>query len=122
MKQGGVCIYVYQDLSYSKIDMSNFSLDQHIEVSASLSSNYLQTIYIVIIYRAPSGNFSIFLKKLESILNLYFRNNIKIILCGNINVNYLSNNNKKSKMVLLLASFNAVSTVNFPTRLQNNSI
>jgi exonuclease III len=87
MKQGGVCIYVYQDLSYSKIDVSNFSLDQHIEVSASLSSNYFQTIDIAIIYRAPSGNFSIFFKKkLESILNLYFRNNIKIILCGNINV------------------------------------
>jgi hypothetical protein len=46
----------------SEIDMSNFSLDQHIEASASLS-NYFQTIDIAIIYRAPSGNFSIFLKK-----------------------------------------------------------
>jgi hypothetical protein len=29
-------------------------------------------------------------------------------------------NNKKRKMGLLLASFNLVSTVDFPTRLQNN--
>jgi hypothetical protein len=48
-------------------------------------------------------------KKLESILNLFFRNNIKIILCDDINVNYLSNNNKKRK----IDSFNLVSTVDF---------
>jgi hypothetical protein len=58
---------------------------------------------------------------LESILNLLFRNNAKIVVCGDINVNYLTNNIKKRKMDLLLASFNLVSTVNFPTQLQNNS-
>jgi hypothetical protein len=62
-----------------------------------------------------------FLEKLESILNLLFRNNAKIVLCGDMNVNYLTNNNKKRKMYLLLALVNLVSTVNFPMRLQNNS-
>jgi hypothetical protein len=31
MKNGRVCIYVYHDLCHSKIDLSSFSLDQHIE-------------------------------------------------------------------------------------------
>jgi hypothetical protein len=85
MKKGCVCIYVYHDLSNSKIDLSNFSIDQHIEASAISLSNSFEKIYIILIYRAASGNFTIFLKKkLESILNLFFRNNIKIILCGDI--------------------------------------
>jgi hypothetical protein len=63
MRKGGVCIYVYQDLSYSKIDLSNLSIDQHIEVSAISLSNSFGKMYIVLIYRAPSGNFSIFSKK-----------------------------------------------------------
>jgi exonuclease III len=63
MKKGGVCIYVYPDLSYSKIDLSNFSIDQHIEASTILLSNSFEKIYVVLIYRAPSDNFTIFFKK-----------------------------------------------------------
>jgi hypothetical protein len=92
-----------------------------IEASAILLSNSYDNIYILSIHRAPSGNFTLFLEKLESILNLLFRNNIKIVLCYDINVNYLIDNSKRRKLDLPLASFNLVSTVNFPTRLQNNS-
>jgi hypothetical protein len=66
----------------------------------------------------------LFFKKLESILNLFFRNNAKIVLCGDISVNYLSDNNKKKKkkqMELLLALYNLLSIVNFPTRIRNGS-
>jgi hypothetical protein len=62
MKKGGVCIYVYRDLSYSKIDLSNFSIDQRIEASAILLSNSFGNIYILSIYIAPSGNFTLFFK------------------------------------------------------------
>jgi hypothetical protein len=46
MKEGSVCIYVHCDLSYSKTDFSNFSMDQHIEMSAILLSNSYDNIYI----------------------------------------------------------------------------
>jgi hypothetical protein len=39
MEKGGVCIYVHCCLSYSKIHLSNFSIDQHIKVSAILLFN-----------------------------------------------------------------------------------
>jgi hypothetical protein len=58
---------------------------------------------------------------METILNLLFSNNSRIVLCGDINVNYLTNNDKKKKLNLLLASHNLLSTVNFPTRIQNGS-
>jgi hypothetical protein len=47
IKKGGVYIYVRCDLSYSKIDLSNFSMDQHTEVSAILLSNSYDNIYIL---------------------------------------------------------------------------
>jgi hypothetical protein len=71
--------------------------------------------------KCTTTNFTLFLSKLESILNLFFRNNTKLVLCGDINVNYLTDNSKKRQMDMLLASYNLSSTVNFPTRLQNNS-
>jgi hypothetical protein len=101
--------------------LSNFSIDQHIEVNAILLSNFSDNIYIISIYRAPSGNFTLFLSKLESILNLFFRNNTKVALCGDININYLIDSNKKKKLDLLLSSYNLLSTVNFPARVQNGS-
>jgi hypothetical protein len=72
VEKGGVCIYVHCGLSYSKIDLSNFSVDQHIEVSAILLSKFSDNIYIMSIYRAPSDNFTLFLSKLESIPKLFF--------------------------------------------------
>jgi hypothetical protein len=63
MKKGGVCIYVHRDPSFSKTDLSKFSIEQHFEASAILLLNCPDYIYIISIYRAPSGNFTLFLKK-----------------------------------------------------------
>jgi hypothetical protein len=49
MKEGGVCIYVRHDLSYSKIDLSNFYIDQHIEVSAILLSTELLVVILLLL-------------------------------------------------------------------------
>jgi hypothetical protein len=57
----------------------------------------------------------------ESILNLLYNNNTKLVLCGYINVNYLIDN-KKKQVDVLLSSYNLSSTVNFPTRVQNGSV
>jgi hypothetical protein len=49
-------------------------MDQLIEVSAILLSNSYDNIYIhALVFRAPCGNFTVFLEKLESILNLFLR-------------------------------------------------
>jgi hypothetical protein len=41
MKMGDVCIYVHPDLSFSKIDLSSYSIDQHFEVSAIFFIKFL---------------------------------------------------------------------------------
>jgi hypothetical protein len=74
------------------------------------------------LYRAPSGNFSEFLNRLESILNILYTQNNEIVICGDINVNYLVDNNRKMCLDSLLLSYNLSSIVNFPRRIKKNSI
>ena len=44
-----------------------------------------------------------------------------IIICGDINTNYLNESANKSKLDNLLLSYNLTSLINFPTRVQNTS-
>ena len=71
------------------------------------------------IYRSPTGNFS---HILDSILNFLHNNRVEIIICSDFNVNYLNDNDEKSKLDNLLLSHNLYNTVNFPTRIHYNSI
>jgi hypothetical protein len=73
------------------------------------------------LYRAPFGNFELFLNRLETILNVLHSPTIESIICGDINVDYLTDSNRKQNLDSLLLSYNLSSTVNFLTRVQNNS-
>jgi hypothetical protein len=79
------------------------------------------TIYIMAIYRSP-GNFLYFLNNLETILNIIYESSIEIIICGDININYLNDSTHKRLLDSLLASYCLNSTVQFPTRIHNNSL
>jgi len=44
------------------------------------------------------------------------------MICGDCNICYRNDSDKKSKLDNLLLSYNVHSTVNFPTRIHNNSV
>ena len=67
------------------------------------------------------GNVLRFLHTLHSILNFLHNSTIEIIICSDFNINFLNDNDKKSKLDNLLLSYKLYSTVNFPTRIHNNS-
>jgi meiotically up-regulated gene 157 (Mug157) protein len=52
---------------------------------------------------------------------MIYSNNTEIIICGDINVDYLTDSTHKQLLYLLLASYGLCSTVQFPTRIQKNS-
>jgi len=80
-------------------------------------------IYIICIYRAPTGNLGHFMKGLESILNQFSKTNSEIIVCGDMNIDYLEENCYKGQQLdALLTTFNLVSTIYFPTRTLNGAI
>ena len=76
-------------------------------------------IYVLTLYRALSDNFSFFLLKLDTILQLLYTPTLHIIIFGDININYLTESEKKSQLDNLLLSYNLTSIINFATRAEN---
>ena len=108
-----VCMYVYMYEKYCK--------EKDIEVCA-VKLKITPTQFIVLaIYRSPSGKFTNFLKKLDSILNTWCSNKIEFVICGDININYFENCKKRQQLDALLQTYNLIGTVSFPTRKSKTS-
>jgi len=58
---------------------------------------------------------------LEAALNQVYNNTVDIILCGDFNINYFSDNQNKQALNSLLTSYSLCSIIDFPTRIHNNS-
>jgi exonuclease III len=121
LKQGGVCIYVYESIKFSNINLLKYSKEQDIDIAAKELNIQKRRITAICVYRAPFGNFEHFLNKLEIVLNSLHKHNSEMIICGDININYLEPSNKKDQLNSLLSTYNLSNTVFFPTRIVNNS-
>jgi exonuclease III len=67
--KGGVCMYVHKSLKTESIYIEKHVKEKDLEACAiklNLNSTY---ICIITIYTAPSGNFNLFINKLDAILN-----------------------------------------------------
>jgi hypothetical protein len=76
---------------------------------------------IFAVYRSPRVDFTNFLKQLDSILQKLYNNKYNIVIYGNVNVNYLIDNNQRSQLDAVLHSYNLAGIVEFPTRFGLNS-
>jgi exonuclease III len=120
-EMGGICIYVQESLNYVRLDLEKYCQDKNFEVCAIKTHLDMKSVCIIAIYRAPSGNFDLFLSKLDVVLRNLYTATLEYIICGDINVDYLTDNDKKSRLEALLKTYNLTSVVNFPTRIQKNS-
>jgi hypothetical protein len=55
--------------------------------------------------------------KLEEILNTLFQNQVNLVICGDFNVNFMTNNTRKYTIISLLRTYNLDYYVDFPTRI-----
>ena len=55
------------------------------------------------------------------ILQKLYHERYNIIICGDINVNYLNDDNRKKQLDAVLQSYNLTSIVTFPTRVDISS-
>ena len=117
----GVCIYVQESLRYVRIDLEKYCKDKDFEVCAIKIHFNTKSACIIAIYRAPSGNFDLFITKLDTILKKLYTATSEYIVCGDINIDYLADSNRKSQLEDLLKTYNLTCVVNFPTRTQKNS-
>ncbi|PNF35250.1 hypothetical protein B7P43_G06859, partial [Cryptotermes secundus] len=75
------------------------------------------TFIFLCIYRSPSGDIQVFINQLEVIMKLLYKPKLEIILCGDFNVNFLSNSNNVHQVISLLQTYNLCHVVDFPTRI-----
>jgi hypothetical protein len=75
---------------------------------------------ILAIYRFPRGDFTNFLKRLGFILQKLYNNKYNIVICGDVNVNYPIDSNRRSQLDVL-HSYNLAGVVEFPARFGLNS-
>jgi hypothetical protein len=76
---------------------------------------------ILTIYRSPRGNFTNFFNRLDLILEKLRSNKYNIVICGDVNVNYLIGNNRRCQLDAVLHSYNLAGIVKFPSRYGLNS-
>jgi hypothetical protein len=95
--------------------------DKDFEVCAVTIHFNTKSACIIATYRAPSGNFDLFISKLDTILRKLYTVTIEYIICGDINIDYLVDSDRKSRLEALLKTYNLTSVVSFPFRTQKHS-
>ena len=101
--------------------MNKFCKEKDLEICAIELHLQFYKIYIVTIYRSPSGDFQYFINTLEKILSKIHNNSNDIILCGDFNINYYINSTFKQSLNSLVTSYGLSSIITFPTRIQKKS-
>src|SRR5215468_935742 len=76
---------------------------------------------LIAIHRSPTGNFYFFISKLDAILRQLYTVTTEFIICGDVNIDYLADSDRKRRLEALLKTYNLTSVVNFPTRTQKHS-
>lgn len=122
--RGGVFVAVKDNIpSRVRRDFVSLSIENIIECAA-VEINYEKTSTVVVaLYRPPSGAFSGFFDQVEKILNLVSKDSKQkhVIICGDLNIDALSDSAQKTELFSLLDSFGLFSHVNEPTRVTERS-
>ena len=108
-------------LKYSNIDLDKYCKNQDIEVCVLKLKSTFFHICIMAVYWAPTGNFNLFLNRLDDIIKTLHKVDLQLIICGDINIDYLTDNNKKRQLDAVFLTYNLSTTVYFPTRSQGYS-
>ena len=82
-------------IGFINIDIVKHCKEQDIEICALKLSFGTLNICILTLYRAPSGNVSSSLLKLDTLLQLLYMPVSHFIICGDININYLKESEDK---------------------------
>jgi hypothetical protein len=93
-------------------DLAKYCIVKQFEVCAVKVKLDSKRFCIITIYRASIGNIDIFITNLDKILRNLCSPSQVLIICGEININYLNDSEMKSKLDSLLKIYNLMGIVN----------
>jgi len=79
--------------------------DTHIEYCHLKIHFDTKSVRIIATYRAPSGNFDLFLSKLDVVLRNLYTSTLEYIVCGDINIDYINDSDRKNRLDALLKTY-----------------
>lgn len=121
-KRGGACILVKNHLVYKELpDIMRCSIPGVIECCAIELP--FQKVIVVCVYRPPKlCNLSKFYENLDIVLKMIcLKKSLKVILCGDFNIDILKNNRITLDFQCFLTSYNLKLEINQPTRVSSNT-
>ena len=121
---GGSSIYIKSDRisQVKEVQMERYSSERHIECCAiKLDSDEIKCC-VISVYRPPDGAYGIFFSNLSDALNYCSKVSNILFVCGDININYMSNNIHKKLLMDLIENYNLKCTSIKPTRLFKNKL
>ena len=101
--------------------MGKYCKDQSIEVCVLKLKSTFFNACIMVIYRAPTDNFNLFFNRLDDIIKKLYKVDLRLTIYGDINIDYLTDNDKKRQLDAVLLIYNPSVIVHFPTRSQGYS-
>lgn len=117
-KHGGTAIYVKENVKFrERSTLTKLSVINEVEC-AVIECNINQAVLIVVsVYRPPLGNINIFLDVIEKLLVILSKENKKIVIVGDFNIEMLADNQNKSNFSSMLRSFDLKQTIFTNTRI-----
>ena len=102
-KHGGVSIFVSKNIQFQEIDLSQYVREKDFEVCALNFQEASIHLLIICLYISPMGDFAYYLNHLELVLHKYYRVSTNIIVCGDVNVNFLETTSTVTLLESVLA-------------------
>ena len=118
--KGGVCIMTRHNIQFATIDLFSFCIERIFEICEIEVNSKNKKIIVGCIYRSPSGDIVQFLELLEDTLSYLYKRSGSLILCGDLNINFLLETPNKKRLDILMKSYNLDQIVDFPTRITHN--
>jgi hypothetical protein len=117
---GGSCIFMRNNTETKEAEyLKGLGKEKGFEISVVEVSD-IGTI-LACIYRSPHSDFYEFLHKLELLIYKVSSKGKRLILCGDLNVNFLQYSGKLLHLQNLLLMNNLINIVKSPTRISNHS-
>lgn len=119
-KNGGVCIFTRNGfLNFEPYTACNYLLS---EKNIEFCVMRCQNIFVVSLYRSPTGEMNIFLKNLQELIsNLYQSVKINIIIAGDFNINLQKASRESNDLLSIMSMFGLKQTIFEPTRISVNT-
>jgi hypothetical protein len=108
-------------LIFYNFPVSQYGLEKILEPCAIQINLGKYNLIVIHLCRSPSGDFAQFIHSLDLMLKYLYKPGLVLILCGDINANFLTDSCHKMEIISLFQCYNLFNVNDFSTRIENES-